>query len=181
MCFEQFLQYRVMHFIRDFYSFKHLGIDMLVYPDKIVAYDLYRKNSVVSENFYRLESCVLYFLCSFDGYFLAFFRQDFSGRRVHNGFSSNFLCNSVEKPQLLVEFISSDLCQVISLGIKKQRINQALRVFDDRGFTRPELFVNLEKGLFLIGRAVFIQRILQTFCFIKKCQYFFVRFITQRP
>ena len=54
------------------------------------------------------------------------FRKDFSGGLIHHILGEDHAVDPIAQHQLLVEFITSHLCQIITPGIKEHGVDQAL-------------------------------------------------------
>ena len=67
--------------------------------------------------------------------------QNFAGCGIHHILRQDMIPDPVAKRQLLIIFISSDLSQIISSGIKKHSVNQAFRTFNAQRLSGTDLFV----------------------------------------
>ena len=68
---------------------------------------------------------------------------------VNHVFCQNCITNTVSQRQLFVEFITTNLRQVISLGIKEHAIQQRSGAFYCRGLAGTQLFINLNQTFFI--------------------------------
>ena len=64
------------------------------------------------------------------------------------------MSDPVPEHQFLVKFISADLCQIISPGVKKHRHNQALRTLHAERLAGTNLFIQLKQTLLIVFRSV---------------------------
>src|SRR5699024_9806567 len=73
----------------------------------------------------------------------SFFGNNFTCQRADYILCEDLSCNAVPEHKLLIEFIASYLCQVITSRIKEHTIDQALRAVNGKRFARTDLFVQL--------------------------------------
>ncbi len=69
--------------------------------------------------------------------------QNLAGLHVHHIFRQSLSLQAVFKMKLFIKLVSSDLCQIISSGIKKHTVEQALRTVHGKRLTRADLLVQL--------------------------------------
>ena len=75
--------------------------------------------------------------------------ENFTCSRIDNGLSQLFAAETLPDGQLLVELVSSDHGEVISLGIKEKSVYKALRAVECRRLSGTELFVYLDDGVLI--------------------------------
>ena len=120
----------------------------------------------IGKNFYILCFClnpdkwycrILNCNCKFFGYKLSCFCKYFTCYRTYYSFCKCLSCNSVFQCKFLVEFVTSNLCQIISSGIKKHTCNKILGTVHTQWFTRTNLLIQLKKtALVICGSILFI-------------------------
>ena len=66
--------------------------------------------------------------------------------------------NAVAKQQLFVEFVASDLCQIVSARVEEHRHDKALRALHGKRFARTDLFIQLQQTFLIIGRRILGKR-----------------------
>ncbi|MNH87882.1 hypothetical protein D3C73_403760 [compost metagenome] len=103
---------------------------------------------------------------------LSGFRQNFS-----SGFINQRLCQTLVKQpvlnvQLLIDFVTAYIGQVIALWIEETCNQKALGIIQCRRFARTQTLVDFNKRLLRGVRIVFIQRIANIFIITKQFQNF---------
>ena len=79
----------------------------------------------------------------------AFLCDNLACHGINHVFCQNCIADTVSQRQLFVEFITTNLRQVISLGIKEHAIQQRSGAFYCRGLAGTQLFVNLNQTFFI--------------------------------
>ena len=117
----------------------------------------------VGENLYILlfclninerHCCILNGVCKLCCYLISCGSKNLSGSRLNYICSKNLMSDSVSKCQFLVEFISADLSQIVSTGVKEHCINKTFGTFYTQGLAGTNLFVQLKQTLLIILSSV---------------------------
>ena len=83
------------------------------------------------------------------------FCDDLTSRSIYYIFSQHLTAYTVLQMKLLIEFITANLCQIISLRIEEHTCDQRLCALYCQRLTRSDLFVQLKQTLLIALRSVF--------------------------
>ena len=94
------------------------------------------------------------------------FRKDFSGGLIHHILGEDHAVDPIAQHQLLVEFITSHLCQIITPGIKEHGVDQALGALHRQRLAGTDLAVQFQKAILIasLGLPLRDSRILAEGC-----------------
>ncbi len=71
---------------------------------------------------------------------------------IHYIFRQDLVLDAASESELLVEFVSADLGEIISAGIKEHRVDQAVRALDGKRLAGTDLLVQFQKtALVVVG------------------------------
>ena len=138
--FDNLCQYRIIYMLCDTQFFRialykacnvyhHIGKNLNVL---FLCLDIYKRNC-----------CILNGICQFSSNLRAGCCQNLSGQSIHNILCQDVMSDSVSECKLFVEFISANLCQIISSGVKEHGVDQAFRALNTQGLTGTNFFVQL--------------------------------------
>ena len=103
---------------------------------------------------YKRNRSILNLIRLFPGDCSSLLRDNFSRGSIYNVFRQSFSGDPAAKRQFFVEFISSDLGQIITAGIKKHSVNQTLRAVHGQRLSRTDLLVQFQKAFLIIRRCI---------------------------
>ena len=93
-------------------------------------------------------------ICQFSRHLVARLRQDLTCLGIHHVLRQDMMSDPVAEHKLFIKFISADLGQIISSGIKEHRHDQAFRTLHTERLARADLFIQLKQTLLIILRSV---------------------------
>ena len=110
------------------------------------------------------DTSVLNPICKLSAYGSTSLSDDLTGCHINNIFSQSLLIDTILQSELLVELITSNLCQIITSGIEEHTIDQSLCTIYRQRFARANLAVEFQKTAFigslrslLINRRIFLE------------------------
>ena len=87
------------------------------------------------------NSRVLDSRCLLHGHGLSSLGKDFAGCGIHHILCQDLTRDTVLKVKLLIKFISSDLCQIISSGVEEHAVQQTLGAVHGKRLAGTDLFI----------------------------------------
>jgi len=151
--FDNSRQNRIIYLLRNTYFFR---IDIC---NSLKIYHHIRKDLDVSLFIFTFypqirNGIVLDLICKFTSNLRTFFSNYLSRKLTHRILCKYAACNTVFQHQFLIEFITSNLCEIISSRIKEHAVDQTFRAVYCKRLARADLLVQFQKTFLITLRSV---------------------------
>ena len=76
---------------------------------------------------------------------------------IDNVLRKDLMTDTIAKGKLLVELVASNLCEIITAGIKEHRLDQAVRTLNAQRLAGTDLLIEFKKTFLIIGRGILLK------------------------
>ena len=138
--FQEFSKYRIV------YQFSYANFFRINSTYSLEIYHHIRKYFDITVTFFSCDphiwnSCILDGICKFSVNDSSCFCNYFTCHRTYYVFGQRMSCDTVLEHKLLIKFITSNLCKVITSRVKEHAGDQTFCTVYSKRFTRTDLLI----------------------------------------
>ena len=124
---------------------------------------------------FTVDTALFNLIKIFVGHLSAFRQDDFASFFINNRFSQYSTAQTVAPAKLLVELITANISQIITLAVEEGILNQLYSVFQDNRLARTQLSVKLQHCFIFVGSGILLQGSQQCRMIAEACDNLIIR------